>query len=291
MQVKRLIIVAAAVALAAGMPAVASAAGWSPLVGGTSPHTGWSTATNYCNQCHAVHEAENAANTINGEYLLRSTAAGSCDYCHVSGTFAITQVYDSDPANESAALGMEHTLGVGMAVPDSNDATGMADDSNDYTIDFTCTSCHTVHGAGAIDFGVPTGTANILKANPLTLADGDKHGIEDTATTQTEFCADCHDNNHVLAHDLGNGVNNVGDQASHIMTSNVDAALASKSSDDCRDCHTVASSIASIGPANNFPHQTVAIDFLMDAYGDGTGVIRLDAVCLDCHGGKVGVSF
>ncbi|TLM78064.1 MAG: hypothetical protein FDZ70_04605, partial [Actinobacteria bacterium] len=98
---KTLLFVALAVFVLA-MPAVALASGWSVPAAGVSPHTGWLDTTNYCNQCHAIHEAEDVgAGYIDGQYLLRSSSAEACDFCHVNPAdpFGIAQVYDADPAN------------------------------------------------------------------------------------------------------------------------------------------------------------------------------------------------
>ncbi len=263
---KAIIFLSVVVAVVIALPALAWAGGWSaaPVPAG-SPHTGYATSTSKCKVCHAVHEAENAANTLNGEKLLRSTVTGSCDYCHVGGGFAATQVYNSLPASYTANTGKEHTLSsANTTIPDSGDATGQANPANDYVLaGFNCVSCHAVHGANTILAGV-----RILKANPGP-------STKFTVTNQTGFCADCHDNNYATVKDLVGGP----DQTSHYMGAVTSATLASTASDECRSCHSGAGTPT---PANNFPHRTDGLDFLKDAYNGGATNL-LDSVCLDCH--------
>ena len=261
------ILMAALVALL--IPAVAMASGWDDPVAGNSPHGSYTVTTDKCKTCHAVHEAENAGNTLNGEKLLRSSVISACDYCHVSSSFAIQTVYNEVPANYSADTGQEHTLGTSVSVPDSNDPAGQADSSNDYTIaTFGCVSCHAVHGASTIG----TGT-NILKADPL--------GDGGAATTGTEFCADCHDNNDVTVKDTGAAGT---DQVSHYMGAVTSATLAAAASTDCNDCHKGGDG----SELNNYPHYTAGLQFLNDNYDGSTW--DLDGVCTECHP-NAGTSF
>lgn len=266
---RKMILLVAVVALVVAMPALALAGGWDAPT--ADPHGGYAQTTNYCKSCHAVHEAEDAANSLNGQKLLRSTVVGACDYCHVSANFpAIAKVYNSDPAQYADTSGNEHSLGANKVALDSGDAAGTADPASDYTFaTFGCVSCHTVHGAGALGFG-----SFILKANPYT-------GDVDTATNETEFCADCHDNNLVTAKDTAGA-----DQVSHYMGVAV-AGQSVETAEDCRNCHDGGTSVA----ANSYPHMTTGQQFLKDAYdGNGNGGTELDGVCIDCHT-TVGVAY
>ncbi|TLM78063.1 MAG: hypothetical protein FDZ70_04600 [Actinobacteria bacterium] len=276
MQVKKTLLFVVLALFVLGMPAVALASGWTAPTAGVSPHTGWLDTTNYCNQCHAIHEAEDATYP-DGEYLLRSSSAGACDLCHVNpaNPFGIAQVYDADPANYALDTGFEHTLIAAVDVPDSADPAGTADPLFDYNIDFSCLSCHSVHGANCIP-----GSA-ILLEDPI--------GDLDAATTETEFCADCHDNNDVTGWDNHDGN---GDEVSHIMTANLNTPAgvqaASSASTDCRDCHSGGGFVQ----ANSWPHLTAGAQFLVDTYdGNGNGGEEMDTVCLDCHAGLVGSNF
>jgi nitrate/TMAO reductase-like tetraheme cytochrome c subunit len=255
---RRISLIVLVVAVAAlVVPAMALAGGWNTP--SANPHGSYATNSNLCKSCHAVHEAELSPET-NGEKLLRSTVAGACDYCHVGGAISATQVYNSLPASYAADVGNEHTLGTGTDIPDSGDAAGSALTSNDYNIDFSCVSCHSVHGANTLAGG------NILKNNPYTPTAG-------TVTTLDEFCADCHDNNYVTVLDTGGA----SDQSSHVMTTTL-GSIADNPSDNCRDCHSGGNGTQ----ANNWPHLTTGYDFLKDAYAQ-FGTDAYDSVCLDCH--------
>lgn len=243
---------------------------FTPTGAGDSPHSGYLQTTNKCKVCHAVHEAENASNTLNGEKLLRSTVAAACDYCHVGGPFGSSlQVYGSNPAWYGASAGREHNIGSTFTtIPDSADPAGQAT-ANDYAIagGLRCLSCHSVHGA----YTMPG--RFVLKTNPNPSKPG-------SATTQTEFCTDCHSNNRVTVKDLG-GVN---DQVSHYMGVVIGATVASAASSECRSCHT-GGSIAPTGAVNSYPHYTRGRRFLKDTYSvvETAGSVKLDGVCLDCH--------
>ncbi|TLM77118.1 MAG: hypothetical protein FDZ70_05870 [Actinobacteria bacterium] len=271
-----------------------SFSGWqafSPITAGDSPHGGYSTASNKCAVCHAIHGAENAANNMNGEALLRSTRAGACDYCHVGGPFtSIYQVYQSNPAKYAADSGFEHSVGAAYTqIQDSNDTTttnGAWDPANDYTITggLACVSCHTVHGKNAIGGATPT---NILKLNPNPSNSTSVPSGVTAANYDPWFCQDCHTSNYITAHDSTISAGGY-DTSSHIMTSSVSASLVSLTatdssrSDNCRDCHEGASNPASINAGNNYPHYTAGKYFLTDAFNQ-TGTVKYDAICLRCH--------
>lgn len=76
-----LLVIALAIALIA-LPAAAFAAGYDEPVGGVSPHAGWTTTSDQCNQCHATHQA------TGNRMLLRSTDSryNDCSYCHLDGS-------------------------------------------------------------------------------------------------------------------------------------------------------------------------------------------------------------
>jgi hypothetical protein len=196
-------------------------------VAGQNPHGGYSTTTNKCKVCHAVHGAASG-----GEKLLRTTVryyntpkftgtpasychprsglppsypdnspiednpSMACVYCHITGTYAITKVYGGDPNNywmESVAQDYEnnHASSHGMG-PDFSGYQG-------------CTSCHSVHGGGTWDpVTTDSNTATyILRNNPASVyysaAKGYSKGAWTTngsvrrVTNMDEFCRDCHD--------------------------------------------------------------------------------------------------
>ncbi|PKQ16070.1 MAG: hypothetical protein CVT67_06435 [Actinobacteria bacterium HGW-Actinobacteria-7] len=79
---------------------------------GTNPHGGYSSTSNKCKVCHAVHRAEGAY------YLLRGDSqSDACDYCHIGGgAHSDKIVYDLNPAGTDTTNG--HTMGA-FIVPDS----------------------------------------------------------------------------------------------------------------------------------------------------------------------------
>jgi|GEM_PF-2998416 len=108
-----LLVIALAVALIA-LPAAAFAAGYDEPVGGVSPHAGWTTTSDQCNQCHATHQA------TGNRMLLRSRDSryNDCSYCHLDGSAGTGyDVYTGAVVNG-------HTLG--SVALDSKNATGGA---------------------------------------------------------------------------------------------------------------------------------------------------------------------
>ena len=80
-----------------------------------SPHGDYSTTSNKCKTCHAVHRAEGAFK------LMRSdTADDACNYCHVGDhRHTRLQAYSgSDSGTVRPSNG--HTIGAGKEIPDSS---------------------------------------------------------------------------------------------------------------------------------------------------------------------------
>lgn len=80
---KRVIFVALLTMLVVAITAsVALAAGYDAPVSGASPHAGWTTTSDQCKQCHAVHKA------TGNRLLLRSLDSryNDCAYCHLDGS-------------------------------------------------------------------------------------------------------------------------------------------------------------------------------------------------------------
>lgn len=108
---RRTLVVALAVALAlSAMAGIALAAGYDAPVGGTSPHAGWTTTSDQCKYCHAVHKA------TGNRFLLRSSNSryNDCAYCHLDGSGgAGFDVYTNSLFNghTSGALGGKDWLG------------------------------------------------------------------------------------------------------------------------------------------------------------------------------------
>ena len=79
---KATILVLVALLAIALVPAAAFAAGYDEPVSGVSPHAGWTTTSDQCKQCHAVHLA------TGNRLLLRSMDSryNDCAYCHLDGS-------------------------------------------------------------------------------------------------------------------------------------------------------------------------------------------------------------
>jgi predicted CXXCH cytochrome family protein len=223
-----------------------------------SPHGGYTTTTNKCKYCHAVHLAT-------GAYMLTraNTRSQTCDYCHGDGAGAGTNIV----ANYEG-----HTMGSGMAYfgPAPNGVDG-----DTYYVTpanpFDCMTCHSVH------------------ANPeriVRLADLDKDylllrnpdGTDTTynsSNTLSQWCADCHPGA-LASHETTLFVNGQ-PYFSHDSSATTPTTLAVRPYDGinngptCRMCHA----------SSQFPHGQggTGRDMLKDSF-DG---ISLDDVCNDCH--------
>ena len=197
---------------------------WNPDVGG-APHGGFSSTTNRCRVCHAVHMADPASNGFGSSggqvnipqgnrivgptswRLLRNqNREEECYYCH--GPDGAT---NKQPFRDRGSLKFygEHTLG-STIIPDSGDATAAVPGGA-----LTCGTCHNVHAAGVVATDtVMAGlwnttetlmanfmAARILKNNPKPNNNHDVSGENGSiagsggADPFTRFCADCHDKN------------------------------------------------------------------------------------------------
>jgi len=84
------------------------------ISGSTGPHGGYSTTSNNCKTCHAVHRAGGAFK------LMRSDSADdACSYCHVDDhRHASRQAYNGGSSGIYTQNG--HTVGAGRSIPDSS---------------------------------------------------------------------------------------------------------------------------------------------------------------------------
>jgi len=230
---KVLILTIVVVAIIAFTSSVALAGGWSTVTTGTAgdehdttnpdgvavwnpddlgaPHGNFSTSSNRCRVCHAVHMADPISTGLGSETgggrivgptswrLLRNqNREEECYYCHGPGGATDKQPF-RDRTN--VVYRGEHTLG-STYLPDSATTTvpGGA---------LTCGTCHNVHAAGVVQTAgsYPESSmtafmgARILKNNPNpfnTQSVGTDVGAEKGAAGAdpfTKFCSDCHDRN------------------------------------------------------------------------------------------------
>lgn len=128
-----------------------------------SPHGGFTTTTDKCAVCHAVHYAAAGTSPVGSgqtaDTLLRMRADQACVYCHVTtgSTVNGTPVYDGVyPASSGGSTNTGHMTGT------------------------NCSECHaSVHGSGA-DESVPSITGLLLKTQTPTLVTGNSTGATST---------------------------------------------------------------------------------------------------------------
>ncbi len=98
---KALVVILGVAVMLSAMAGIALAAGYDAPVSGVSPHAGWTTTSDQCKYCHAVHKA------TGNRFLLRSKDSryNDCAYCHLDGSGgAGYDVYTNSPLNG-------HTIG------------------------------------------------------------------------------------------------------------------------------------------------------------------------------------
>ncbi len=277
----------------------------SPNDNPATPHKGYTSATNKCAVCHAVHKAEPS-----GQILLRSTAGDSCVYCHVdtvTGTGILTYwiyngsrtAYSTDTTYAPFGGGVGHNI--------------------------SCGSCHAVHGARTIagsrsakilkdwdyaPYGRPNSTFSLAKwgsaANISALGNQNDQ--------VTAWCAGCHPyfvesyETTISYYSSPTGTtasrtgNTLRQYKSHIMTDlaggygNTASNLAAGTNVSwgasvyCRSCHDAG--VTDGGPgvvSSSFPHYTpnryrfmgVAPDAGTAVSDNTTGTV--DGLCLKCH--------
>lgn len=183
---------------------------WNPSDLG-APHGNFSTSSNRCRVCHAVHMADPISTDLGSEVvgsrivgptswrLLRNqNREEECYYCH--GPDGAT---DKQPFRDRTGVVYrgEHTLG-STFLPDSSGTVvpGGA---------LTCGTCHNVHAAGVVETAgsYPESSmtafmgARILKDNPNPFNNqtvgNDVGAVAGAAGADpfTKFCSDCHDRN------------------------------------------------------------------------------------------------
>ena len=285
-------------------------ANWDPDTG--SPHGGFNANSNRCRVCHAVH----LANSDSWRLLGSDDSLDPCKACHADSGLTKKRPYGP---KDYAPLG-EHTLG----------ATDIPDSTATLTLDtgLSCNTCHSVHGAGDIDgvnYDAGTGTTGwntrLLRLNPNSdstdLAGGfpgAASGNDTSEKVQTNFCADCHNNN--PAWDTTSDDSGRSNNRSHVQGTSADGTLSvngtdtqvagfagdgsQTTEDGCRSCHSATSagnSVSALGAqtatASAFPHQSEGSKFLFDIYngdvsGDSTNdpnrvLEGMDEVCGKCH--------
>jgi hypothetical protein len=294
---------------------------WNAMESGLNPHGNFSSSTNKCRVCHAVH----GANATSWRLLRDTSRATECNACHGEGGLTDIQPYRIT----TWSIRGEHTIGSDQ-IPDSVGVTSI-------TGGLSCGNCHSVHGANTLS-GIGA-TSNwddkILRRDPngngQVLA-ADATGAPDTSVSngkKTGFCADCHNKNsnwsntgndqtvadpgrpnkesHVQGPD-GNGLLEVYGASSVQVAGWGTAESPQTTTSGCRACH--AGSDAgnyTTDSSGRFPHRTPGNKLMFDSYSadnqEATGlndaqrvVSNMDILCGKCHrdggdidGGTAGV--
>lgn len=212
-------------------------------------HGSYATTTNACKVCHDVH-----GNTSYKLFLAASASEG-CAVCHVAVT-AATTVYTG--AYDAHVIDADSTL---AALPDSSSTVGML--GSDALLG--CMDCHDAapHGMGA----------------------GTMIALSTEATSRTDFCLGCHDENDgrltggVRADDNTHVMAGLGVAYTEFGATTTTHADAGATSATCENCHTN-------GTADDFPHSG-NYKLLID----GAAAQALDVSCMACHGAGVGVAY
>lgn len=192
------------------------------------PHGGFTSGTNKCKSCHAVHAAT-------GTYkLLRSNdLATACDYCHVGGSAITTKkVY------VASTYQGEHNIGANIATPDRG--TGTLVNANE----LDCKDCHSgaPHGTNSNADMLVAGTLDAVctSCHEANAAGSDSHVLDGSpdntrAWSASDNCRDCHSgtstDSDIFPHRT-NGLNFLRNTYTNgaSTTTNLDSV--------CGDCHT-----------------------------------------------------
>jgi hypothetical protein len=239
-----------------------------------TPHKGYTTSTNKCLVCHAVHNA-----STSGESLLRGRAEASCEYCHVYTAVGGVVIYGGDAS-------------VYYATHD--------DFSHNRTSDSACRSCHSVHGARTLagansdkilwDWAA-TGSVRAYAPEALVTWPDPRTEADDDGQI-TAWCTGCHSyyatgyetvKTHVMrpAGSYGNSAADPAVQGTQI---------AYRGSTTCRSCHDAGGT--DLGPgvhASSFPHSTpgyyrfMTIAASMASPSEENTAGMIDGLCLKCH--------
>ena len=161
-----------------------------------NPHGGYSSTSNKCKTCHAVHLAEGPFRLLRGA----TGAADECDYCHGDGGHASTIV--KADTEEGHTMGWPAIAAGGTGdpsrPPDDSDVTAPAVQLA-YSVDlnpFRCGACHSPHDNNTVTF-TGAGSSKLLKKDP----DGgeslywDPDAVE-PILTKSRWCSDCHSANY-----------------------------------------------------------------------------------------------
>ncbi len=260
-----------------------------------SPHGGFSSTSNLCKTCHAVHLAgENSWRMVKSGNTTETRTQGEmstlgkgnsrateCMYCHDATSGATSKKpYELIPLGKTVRG--EHTLGVSQ-IPDSSINAGAGDWGNLASRSpsegavLQCYQCHSVHGSDTI------GTTNAVEGNLYNASDA----VENW-------------NSKILRLDPGGdgSVLAKGEGGLSVATwqSELDSDGSAVRTGFCADCHNLnpnweIDSSDTTRPNNRSHPQGPGTDSMMEVYGETMTVAAhpLERMgCRGCHWASVG---
>ncbi|MCL4499949.1 MAG: hypothetical protein M1335_06900 [Chloroflexi bacterium] len=280
-----------ALVMAIAVSGLVMASGYIAPTPGSSPHGGYSSTTNECKVCHAVHQA-----TGSFRLLRDNSATTECDFCHGVSGVANSKPVHLDQNGHGLQLGQ---TGIIYAPDDIADTTTAS--AARFQIDASlwgCASCHSVHNASTIqlvDVGGGTSTKLLKKLpNPNKTVAANYTSYDPSSATQklANWCSACHNANiglHTTAKSFNSTTNVYGHDASADGGANagavygtpsswsVNAADAVNNGPSCKQCHVGDGDTST---AMNFPHSGGSTPNLLKI---GSSATTLDGVCVSCH--------
>jgi len=242
------------------------------------PHGGYTTTSNKCKECHAVHLAT-------GSYMLTraNTRSETCDFCHGIGGAAMNKVVLDENGH---GLNLTQQAASEIVAPD--------DTIPPYKIGTSiwgCLECHSVHDNQTVKLS-GSSTTKLLKKDPNP---GKSYSYYDVAlidattkeTTQTlsHWCSTCHNAN-LGSHDdpkevkigdttttaFGHDSSGQGYTTDAEGWANVDPLDGANNGPTCKQCHP--------SDEGKFPHSSGDTPAMLKS---GSRTNQLDGVCSSCH--------
>lgn len=253
-----------------------------------TPHGGYTTTTNKCKECHAVHLATGSYRLLRGDDPM-----SACEYCHGEGGAGT----GTDVRLDAEGHGLGGATG-SILVPHDTSSTATGANLAFSAAEWGCAKCHDPHGVGenVLDGNLIGMSSNkLLLRNPSAGAsNGPKVQFESWNTTDavsynlSQWCSACHNadiGGHTegkttasgarYGHDVGTGGSAQSGTYGNPSTWSVDPDNPN-TGPQCEACHTAGGGFGSFA----FPHSSGSEPDMLAA---GTVSNQLDAVCLSCH--------
>ncbi|WP_461373554.1 hypothetical protein [Candidatus Aquicultor sp.] len=237
------------------------------------PHGNYTSTTNKCKECHAVHLAT-------GTYDLSRVNArnDTCDFCHGIGGVASKQVI-LDQNGHGADPGQAEVVAPGDTdIPYSKNAKSWG-----------CLECHSAHDKQITQLA-GLSSDKLLKADPNPLKNKDylyyTPVVGETTQTMSQWCSTCHNADFGPSTDLKTVRfgSKTGRVAGHSSSSQGSTTTPDGYADvkfngtgpTCKQCHPADGRIG----ASEFPHSSGSVPGMVRS---GTTQRGMDGVCTSCH--------